>query len=45
MVRDGCNSYFSFWAVFCPFTLLTCLKNEDFKEMKTMPGDIIILHK
>ena len=45
MVRDGCNSYFSFWAIFCPFTLLTCPKNEDFKEMKAMPGDIIILHK
>ena len=30
MVRDGCNSYFSFWAIFCPFTLLTCLKISSF---------------
>ena len=45
MVCDGCNSYFSFWAIFWPFTLLTCPKNENFKEMKIMPGDIIILHK
>ena len=25
MVRDGCN-YFSFWAIFCPFTSLTAQK-------------------
>ena len=23
MVCDGCNCYFSFWAVFCPFTPMT----------------------
>ena len=23
MVRGGCNCYFSFWAIFCPFTPLT----------------------
>ena len=26
MVRDGCNCYFSFWAIFCPFTALTAQK-------------------
>ena len=32
---DTCNCYFSFWAIFCPFTSLTAQKT---------PGDIIILH-
>ena len=31
MVRDGCNCYFSFWAIFC-------LKNENFKKMKKHLG-------
>ena len=26
MVSDGCNCYFSFWAFFCPFTLLIAKK-------------------
>ena len=26
MVCDGCNCYFSFWAIFCPFTTLTAPK-------------------
>ena len=26
MVRDRCNWYFSFWAIFCIFTLLTARK-------------------
>ena len=26
MVCDGCNCYFSFWAISCPFTLLTAQK-------------------
>ena len=26
MVQDGCNCYFSFWAIFCPFTALTARK-------------------
>ena len=43
MVHDRCN-YFSFWAIFCPFTPLTCPKIENFKKMKKTPGDII-LHK
>ena len=33
MTSDTCNCYFSFWAIFCPFTP-TCLKNENFKKMK-----------
>ena len=48
MVCDGCN-YFSFWAIFallqpwifCP----NSPKNQNFKTMKKMPGDIILLHK
>ena len=37
---------FSFWAIFCPLTppLPNSPKNENFKKMKTKPGDIIILH-
>ena len=26
MAHDGCNFYFSFWATFCPFTLLKTQK-------------------
>ena len=26
MAHDLCNFYFSFWAIFCPFTLLTAQK-------------------
>ena len=43
MVRDRCN-YFSFWAIFCPFTPLTAQKIKILKKVKKMPGDIIILH-
>ena len=28
MVCDRCNCYFTFWAIFCPFTLLTAQKNQ-----------------
>ena len=42
---DGCNCSFSFCTSFCPFTPLTCLKNENLKKMKKTPGDIIILHQ
>ena len=35
--HDRCNCYFSFWAFFCPFTLLTCLENKNFKKMKKKP--------
>ena len=48
MVCDGCN-YFSFWAIFCPFTPsppLTARKIKiKKKEKKNTPGDIITLHK
>ena len=44
LVRDGCNFYFSFRALFCPFTPHNSPKNENFKKMKKRPGDIIILH-
>ena len=33
MVCGRCN-YFSFWAIFCPFTPHTCPKNENFKITK-----------
>ena len=44
MVRDRCNCYFSFWAIFCPFTLLTAQKIKISKKWKKAPGDIIMLH-
>ena len=45
MVRDGCDWYFSSWAIFCPFTPLTAQKNQNLKKLKKKkPGDIIILH-
>ena len=43
--RMRCNWYFSFRAIFCPFTPLTCPKNENFKKIKKAPRDITILHK
>ena len=43
MAHDGCNCYFSFWAIFQPFSPLTAQKNENEKKKKT-PGHII-LHK
>ena len=30
-----------FWAIFCPFTLPNSPKNQNFKKMKKIPGDII----
>ena len=42
MAHDGC-SYFTFWAIFCPFTTLTTQKIKIFKKWKKLPGDIIIL--
>ena len=44
MAHDRCNFYFSFWAIFCPFTPLTAQKIKIKKKMKKSPGDIIILH-
>ena len=34
MVHDRCNSYFSFWAIFCPFTPLTAWKMKISKKWK-----------
>ena len=45
MVRNRCNCYFSFWAIFCPFIPLTAKKIKILKKWKKkMPGDIIIWH-
>ena len=44
MACDGCN-YFSFCAIFPPFTLLTTQKIKIKKKQKKTPGDIIILNK
>ena len=47
-MHDGCN-YFSFWAIFCPFTAPPYPpwqpEKSKFKKMKKTPGDVIILHK
>ena len=43
-MHDRCNSYFLFWAIFCPFSPLTTQKNDNFKKIKSTPGDIIISH-
>ena len=32
--RDRCNCYFSFWAIFCPFTPLTAQKIKILKNEK-----------
>ena len=42
MACDECN-YFSFWAIFCPFTTLTAQKIEISEKWKKCL-DIIILH-
>ena len=34
MAHDGCNCYFSFWAIFCPFTPLTAQKMKISKKWK-----------
>ena len=34
MVCGRCNCYFSFWAIFCPFTSLTAQKLKIFKKWK-----------
>ena len=34
MARDRCNCYFSFWAIFCPFTLLKAQKIKFLKKWK-----------
>ena len=42
MAHDRCNCYFSFWAIFCPFTPLTAQKTKIKKKKKKTPGDIIL---
>ena len=32
--------FLSFWTVFCPFTILTTRKNENFKKLKREPLEI-----
>ena len=44
MVRERCNCYFSFWAIFCPLNPQQ-LKNWKFQKMKKSRGDIIISGK
>ena len=44
MACNGCNCYFSLWAIFCSFTSLNSPKNQNSKKMKKTPGNIIILH-
>ena len=34
MARDGCNGYFSFWTIFCPFNSLTAQKVKIKKKKK-----------
>ena len=34
IVRERCNCYFSFWAIFCHFTLLTAQKIKILKKWK-----------
>ena len=34
MARDGCNCYFSFWTIFCPFTSLKAQKIKILKKSK-----------
>ena len=42
--RDTCNCYFSFWALFCPFTPITDWKTKISGKIKKTTGNIIILH-
>ena len=44
MACDECTCYFSFWAIFCPFSLQQPEKSKFQKKMKKIPRDIIILH-
>ena len=43
MAYDRC--YFSLWAIFFLFYQPNSPKNQNFKKMEKMPGDIIILDK
>ena len=37
MAHDRCNSYFLFWAIFCPFTPLTAWKMKNSKKNEKHP--------
>ena len=39
------DNFLSFWTFFYSFVPLTTPKNQNFEELKKMPGDIIILNK
>ena len=44
-ISDGCNFYFSFWAIFCLFTSPPTTQTiKILKIWKKVPRDIIILH-
>ena len=43
-IKHNKQSFLSFGANFCPLTLLTIEKNQNFEKMKKVPGDIIPLH-
>ena len=43
MVCDRCNWYFSFWAIFCPFTSLTAWKMKFSKKWKKLLKIYIII--
>ena len=48
MARNECNCYFSFWAIFCPFTPspppLTAQTSKIKKKNEKIPRNMIILH-
>ena len=44
MACDGCNFYFAFWTIFCPFIPPNSPKIQNLKKNEKLPGDIIILH-
>ena len=48
MARDRCNRYYSFWAIFCPFTHLTAWKIKIKKSLEissfyTIAPEIMII--
>ena len=46
LAHDRCNCYFSFWAIFCPFTQVATQKMKISRKMKKKPpGGIIIPQK
>ena len=43
MACDGCNCFFFIVGYFLPFYYRNSPKNQNFKKMKKLPGDIILL--